>query len=318
MTSWFAEAVAEPAPRTRARGRTAKPKRRSRAEAARRGAKRRMHARPDRVDRRQRCPARRHRLRQRGGAPAEPELDRAAQQRTKLHAENAALQSQLSSASPRPDPVDRAKQLGLVDADPATIDYINWAATGPATSRQTAGSACCWRLPRRFAIDARPRGVAPGRQRPRSRRRAEPAPRGVDDRRGPRDDLRPDGRAARDRPADDDRLRRSAPDDATPRGRPAAPQLGVNSNDLYPQLQDKTKPLPLRRALGRSGQGAAAEGKGLAGPRLLPGGAARVSAVERRLRRPRLRGARQHRHRPASSSEYDKYLAGKAGQSRSS
>ena len=54
------------------------------------------------------------------------QLDKATQQRSKLHAQNAALQSQLSSqlASPRIQAIAR-QQDGLVDADPATIGYVN-------------------------------------------------------------------------------------------------------------------------------------------------------------------------------------------------
>jgi cell division protein FtsL len=54
------------------------------------------------------------------------QLDKATQQRSQLHAENAALQSQLSSqlASPRIQAIAR-QQDGLVDADPATIGYVN-------------------------------------------------------------------------------------------------------------------------------------------------------------------------------------------------
>lgn len=54
------------------------------------------------------------------------QLDKATQQRTKLHAQNAALQSQLSSrlASPRIQAIAR-QQDGLVDADPSTIGYLN-------------------------------------------------------------------------------------------------------------------------------------------------------------------------------------------------
>ena len=53
-------------------------------------------------------------------------LDKATQQRSKLHAQNAALQSQLSSqlASPRIQAIARG-QDGLVDADPSTIGYVN-------------------------------------------------------------------------------------------------------------------------------------------------------------------------------------------------
>jgi len=54
------------------------------------------------------------------------QLDRANQQRAKLRAENAALQSELSSrlASPRIQALAR-HQDGLVPADPSTIGYIN-------------------------------------------------------------------------------------------------------------------------------------------------------------------------------------------------
>jgi cell division protein FtsL len=54
------------------------------------------------------------------------QLDRANQQRTKLRAENAALQSELSSrlASPRISAL-ATKQNGLVPADPSTIGYVN-------------------------------------------------------------------------------------------------------------------------------------------------------------------------------------------------
>jgi cell division protein FtsL len=54
------------------------------------------------------------------------QLDRTNQQRTKLRAENAALQSELSSrlASPRITALARERD-GLVPADPATIGYVN-------------------------------------------------------------------------------------------------------------------------------------------------------------------------------------------------
>ncbi len=56
------------------------------------------------------------------------QLDKATQQQSKLHAETAALQSQLSSqlASPRIQAIAR-QQDGLVEADPTTIGYINLA-----------------------------------------------------------------------------------------------------------------------------------------------------------------------------------------------
>jgi cell division protein FtsL len=54
------------------------------------------------------------------------QLDRANEQRTKLRADNAALQSELSSqlASPRIAAL-ATKQDGLVPADPSTIGYLN-------------------------------------------------------------------------------------------------------------------------------------------------------------------------------------------------
>jgi cell division protein FtsL len=54
------------------------------------------------------------------------QLDRTNQQRSKLRAENAALQSELSSrlASPRIAALARQED-GLVPADPATIGYVN-------------------------------------------------------------------------------------------------------------------------------------------------------------------------------------------------
>ena len=54
------------------------------------------------------------------------QLDHANQQRTKLRAENAALQSELSSRLASPRIAARAtKQDGLVPADPSTIGYLN-------------------------------------------------------------------------------------------------------------------------------------------------------------------------------------------------
>jgi len=54
------------------------------------------------------------------------ELDKATQQRSKLRAENATLQSELSSrlASPRIQALARGKD-GLVPADPSTIGYLD-------------------------------------------------------------------------------------------------------------------------------------------------------------------------------------------------
>jgi cell division protein FtsB len=54
------------------------------------------------------------------------QIDQATQERSKLRAENAALESELSSAlaSPRIQSLAR-RQNGLVEADASTIGYIN-------------------------------------------------------------------------------------------------------------------------------------------------------------------------------------------------
>ena len=55
-------------------------------------------------------------------------LDRANQERTKLRATNAALQSQLSAALASGRIQAQARRLdGLVQADPSTIGYVNLA-----------------------------------------------------------------------------------------------------------------------------------------------------------------------------------------------
>jgi cell division protein FtsL len=124
LASWFADAVAAPAPsRTREQAKPA-PKPKAKAKPRRR-AKARNH-----------------------GAilwivvaavllagvvtvnlavlRANIALDRANQERTKLQADNATLESQLSSAlaSPRIQALASRKK-GLVEADPSTIGYID-------------------------------------------------------------------------------------------------------------------------------------------------------------------------------------------------
>ena len=116
MASWFAETLAEPLPAQR------RPKPSSRARA------------------RRRAPARAGILWiavsgvllagvvfvNVGVLRLNLQLDRANQQRAKLRAENAALQSELSSrlASPRIQALARHED-GLVPADPSTIGYID-------------------------------------------------------------------------------------------------------------------------------------------------------------------------------------------------
>jgi cell division protein FtsL len=136
MTSWFAEAaVAEPSGPARRREKS-QPKPKSRPKPQ---SKPQPQA--------QRRPKQRTRTRARSGIAwivvtgvllagvvfvnvavlrLNLELDKAGRQRTKLHADNAALQSQLSSrlASPRIQAIARQKN-GLVDADPATIGYVD-------------------------------------------------------------------------------------------------------------------------------------------------------------------------------------------------
>jgi hypothetical protein len=124
VTSWFSEAVAAPAPRTKPRT-TAKPKTKPRAKPTAR-AKRRRH---------------------RGAIVwivisaavlagvvfvnlavlrLNLQLDDATQQRSKLRADTATLQSALSSALASPKIQSRARREdGLVDADPAAIGYLD-------------------------------------------------------------------------------------------------------------------------------------------------------------------------------------------------
>ncbi len=52
-------------------------------------------------------------------------LDHATQQRTKLHARNAELQSELSRQRASPRIQALARRSGLVEADPATIGYVS-------------------------------------------------------------------------------------------------------------------------------------------------------------------------------------------------
>ena len=92
--------------------------------------------------------------------------------------------------------------------------------------------------------DARPGGVDPGRRRLRVRGDGVEAAAGDDrDPRGPRHDLRPDRRAARDRRAGDDGLRRSAPRRRPEEGRGQGRRrlLGVDPDELYPASRDRTK-----------------------------------------------------------------------------
>jgi hypothetical protein len=132
MTSWFSEAVATPAPRTRTRTRpaTATPKARPKTAAPTTQSRARSRRRSHRsaivwivV-----CAV------LLGGVVfvnlavlrLNLALDGATQERTKLRAENAALASQLSSAlaSPKLQALAR-RHDGLVDADPAAIGYID-------------------------------------------------------------------------------------------------------------------------------------------------------------------------------------------------
>jgi hypothetical protein len=127
MTSWFSEAVVAPAPRT---ARTkARPTSRSKATAKGKAGSRA----------RRRSPARGAIVWIVVGAlilggvvfvnlavlRLNLALDDATQKRSKLRAENAALGSQLSSALTSPKIQALSRRQGLVDADLATIGYID-------------------------------------------------------------------------------------------------------------------------------------------------------------------------------------------------
>ena len=143
------------------------------------------------------------------------QFDGLSRERAQLKADNALLRSQLSSASASVRIEDAAKsKLGLQAADPLTTTLR------PARQvrRKSSGRQANHRIRLLltafafvFVDRARPRGLAAGRPARSPRGDGDhPAPR---DDRGPgraRHDLRPHRRAARDRRAGDDRLRRPA------------------------------------------------------------------------------------------------------------
>ena len=142
--------------------------------------------------------------------------------------------------------------------------------------------------PGRAGVDARADGVAP-------------AARDDGDPRRPRHDLRPDGRAARDRRADDDRLRRPARGArirARPRSRPRR-RSALDANTLYPLLADRARHFVYVQRKADPAKAAQLERRGLPGLGFYPGGAALLPAEERRGARARLRGRRQQRARRA-------------------
>ena len=181
-------------------------------------------------------------------------LDQLGRDRTQLRADDA-RSPRSCRARRRPARIQALGAQGarLVPADP-TRDHV-LRSRGPERSERdgwrTAGSACCSRSSAlAFALDLRPRGLAPGRARAGARAARRPAaPRDGDHARRPRDDLRPDGRAARDRRAGDDRLRRPAAG-AEPAARSRsrrARRCDIDPNKIYPQLLEQEAELRLRR-----------------------------------------------------------------------
>ena len=240
---------------------------------------------------------------------------------TKLRAENAALQSQLSSrlaspriqalartaGRPRRRPIPRRSATSTSRAEPRR-----------ARSRPIAASACCSRSSSLvFAAIARAGGLAAGRRGGRSRSmRAEPAPRDADDPGRPRDDLRPHRRPARDRRADDDGLRRPAAGARTRApSRCAAHDVARRRRRTRSTRRslDKKQRFVYVAALRRSRQGRAAREEAAS-----PGSAStpRSGAPIRSTRRgagDRLRGRRQRRPRRASSSSTTSSSRGRPG-----
>ena len=106
----------------------AEPLVRPRTRTATRGRKRAPGARTrrDPLDRDQRDSARGCRIRERGGAPFEPRARRRERDRVKLRAENAALQSELSSRLRSAQiQAQASRQLGLEFQDPSEYGYID-------------------------------------------------------------------------------------------------------------------------------------------------------------------------------------------------
>ena len=127
------------------------------------------------------------------------------------------------------------------------------------------------------------------------------APRDDRDSRRPGHDLRPHGRAARDRRADDDRLRRPAARQGSrkPRPSPRGKALGLDPDELYPRLADRSTRFVYVLRKADPLKAAELEKREIPGLRLLRRGAADLSAGRRRGARARLRRRRQQGARGA-------------------
>ena len=230
-------------------------------------------------------------------------LDSTNSERTKLRAENAALQSNLSRELASSQIQTRAaKQDGLATSDPSTYGYVNHKPLDEADKQANRRIRLLLAIfVARLRGDARARRVAAGRA------RREPgedggaaAPR--DDRhpRRPRDDLRRRRRAARDRRADDDGLRRPAPADRAAGDRGRGAEVPRRRRELaLPAAAEPQDELPLHQALRRSQGGRRVPEEGLRRRELLSRGEARVPAALRRVAGDRLRRHRQQGARRA-------------------
>ena len=218
------------------------------------------------------------------------QFDGLSRERAQLKADNALLRSQLSSASASV----RIEEAATVEARPPgrrpADDDLRAARQVNASERpaaRTTGSACC-SPPSRSSSSSRspaPRGCRArstiGSRRWRSpsiARRSRSRPGAARSTTAP---------ASRSRSAS--RRRRSTPTRATS----STPQraavvagkaLGLDADELYPDAQGPVEGLRLRRPQGRPEQGGGAEQAGDPRARLLPRGAARVSAGRRRRR----------------------------------
>ena len=229
-------------------------------------------------------------------------LDELSRERVQLRADTNRLSSQLSSASANARIESQARtKLGLVRADPALTEHVQLVPAVSERSLQPPHPPSPRSLRARLRRHPRQGDLAAGRPGLDARAdRGAPARADDGDPGRARHDLRPDGRAARDRRAGDHRVRRPAARQESEAGR-ARSGAGARRRlgDALSAARRPDAALRLREAEGRSCEGGRA-GEAEAGrPRLLRRGAALLPAAGRRRARARLRRRRQRRARGA-------------------
>ena len=175
-------------------------------------------------------------------------LDDATQQRSKLRAENAALAVASSRARSPRRRSSRSPAARTGSSTPTRPRSATSTSAADVSGRDRQANRRIRLLLGVFVLvfARRVRAGGRGSRASTAARYAElarePAPRDAEDAGRPRHDLRPHRRAARDRRADDDGVRRPAPDPQPARGRArrAATCSASTANALYPKLLDKS------------------------------------------------------------------------------